>query len=109
MRRLALQAIYATLLALVMAPLSQGEQETNKVKAKRPTVVRGAKYLIFPVETPLQRLLIKRQDTKIFVAVDASELHEDKLPRGVMESLDRDLRRFATQGEGVKFGVFFGG
>jgi hypothetical protein len=106
MRRLALLAICASLLALVMAPISQGGQET--AKAKRLSVVRGAKYLIFPVETPLQRLLIKRQDTKILVAVDASELYEDKLPKDVMKALDRDLRRFANQGDGVKFSVFFG-
>jgi hypothetical protein len=110
MRKLTMRAICATLLVLVMTSIGQGGEETTKVKvkAKRPSVVRGVKYLIFPVETPLQRLLIKRQDTKVFVAVDASDLHEDELPRDVMESLDRDLRRFASQGDGVKFSVFFG-
>jgi hypothetical protein len=88
--------------------IAQEPGKSNPVEAKKAEW-RGANYLIFPVKTPLQRLLVRHLKAKLFVAVNGSDADQDgKLDQETLKSLHRDLDQWGSKGDIVQFNIFFG-
>ena len=101
--------VFALLASALMADARLAAQEPAKEKAAGPSVVRGDNHLIFRVETPLQRLLMRRRVPAVFVAVNGSGCYDKKeFNPEVLEALRRDLGRSAAAGDAVQFSIFFG-
>jgi hypothetical protein len=80
-----------------------------KGEPDEPSVRRGVDYLVFPVKTELQRLLVHRQDAKVFVALNGTGLRsEDDVDETVLKAIRADLGRIASKGDAVQFSIFFG-
>jgi hypothetical protein len=109
MRGLSLGAICAISLVTGMASFGHGGQEPTKGEARKPLVVRGANHLIFPVETPLQRLLSRRHDAKVFVVINgANASQKSEVEQIILEPLRHDLSQVAAPGDSVQFSILFG-
>lgn len=109
MRGLTLLAICVISLVMGMASFGHAGQEPAKGEARKPSVVRGANHLIFPVETPLQRLLCRRHDAKVFVAINGANASEkSEIEQTILEPLRHDLSQVAAPGDIVQFSILFG-
>jgi hypothetical protein len=98
--------------ALLVAGMLQAEsiaREAAKDQPDKPTIRRGANHLIFPVETPLQRLLVRRGNAKVFVVVNGTGCYnKGEFDPAVIDALRRDLGQSASAGDTVQFSIFFG-
>jgi hypothetical protein len=75
-----------------------------------PDVRRGANHLVFPVRTPLQRLLVRGKDAKILVVVNGTGCYDEgEIDSAAIGALRRDLGRSARAGDAVQFRIFFEG
>ena len=73
------------------------------------TVVRGDRFVIFPVETPLQRLLIDRAAVRLLVSIDGRGCYPDgEFDAKALDGLRREFGRAVRQGDGVQFNIFVG-
>ncbi len=111
MKRTRMVANSALLLVAALVGVELVAQEPGESIAAdaRKAERRGANYLIFPVETPLQHLLVRHLKAKLFVAVNGSEAGQDgKLDQETLKSLRRDLDRWDSKGDVVQFNIFFG-
>jgi hypothetical protein len=94
---------------LVCPGLMAQDKAKTKEEGPRPQERRGANYLIFPVETPLQHLLVYHLKAKTFVAVNGSGVPQGwRFNQGLLDSLHRDLDHRETKGDVVQFNIFFG-
>ena len=73
------------------------------------TVVRGDRFVIFPVETPLQRLLINPAAVCLLVSIDGRGCYPDgEFDAKSLDGLRREFGRALRQGDIVQFNIFVG-
>jgi hypothetical protein len=110
MKNAALIGLFTLLAVAGTVRIDLVAQEPAKAEPQVPSVRRGVDYLIVPIQTEVQRLLlVRRQDAKFFVALNGAGLRdEDGADQALLEAVRRDLGRTAAKGDAVLFSIFFG-